>query len=294
MFQSFDRHFKKDTETLLNHKTIIKNAVKLFSTREEVRRVNQAAFDRLPAEKRVFQSEDFFSPSSECDPFTIAKFRKRTLNGSLYELRDHRFDEILELKAGMRVILLVNLDLEAGLVNGSQGEIVGWENYDAGKLPKSKNSLTNSTRKDHESGSRLPMPVLSGDYTLHREQNIDIFIQKAAQREWPVVRFDNGLERTIYADCTVNEVGDRAPWSLISRTQIPLFAAWAMSIHKSQGMTLDNVVVDLSRSFEEGQMYVALSRARSLEGLKVESLGKWTPKGNEQVMEFLRDEFGIE
>jgi ATP-dependent DNA helicase PIF1 len=285
---------EKDTETLLNHKTTVKNAVKLFSTREEVRRVNQTAFDRLPAEKRVFRSEDFFRRGTECDAFTATKFGKRTLDGSLYELRDHRFDEIIELKEGMRVVLLVNLDLEAGLVNGSQGEIVGWENYDPEKLPISKKSLTNRMRKDYEAGCSVSMPVLNGEYTRYREQNIGIFIQKAAKKEWPIVRFDNGLERTIYADCTVNEVGDKEPWSLISRTQIPLLAAWAMSIHKSQGMTLDNVIVDLSRSFEEGQMYVALSRARYLQGLKVENLGKWRPKGNEQVMEFLKDKFGIE
>lgn len=285
---------EKDTETLLNHKMTVKKAVKLFSTREEVRRVNQTAFDRLSAEKRVFHSEDSFKPSSECDPFTATKFGKRTLDGSLYELRDHKFDEIMELKEGMRVVLLVNLDLDAGLVNGSQGEIVGWEKYDPTKLPKSKNSLTNRIRKDYEAGCSISMPVLSGEYTSHREYNIGIFIQKAARKEWPIVRFDNGLVRTIYADCTVNEVGDKEPWSLISRTQIPLLAAWAMSIHKSQGMTLDNVAVDLSRSFEEGQMYVALSRARSLEGLKVENLGKWRPKGNEQVMEFLKGKFEIE
>jgi len=285
---------EKDTETLLNHKTNFKNAVKLFSTREEVRRVNQAAFDQLPAEKRVFNAEDFFSPCKECDPFTAAKFSKRTPDGFLYELRDHRFDAVMELKQGMQVVLLVNLDLEAGLVNGSQGEIVGWEKYDSAKLPKSKSSLTNRMRKDYDAGVGVPVPVLNGDHTLHREENIKVFIQKAAKKEWPIVRFDNGLERTIYADCTVNEVGDKAPWSLLSRTQIPLLAAWAMSIHKSQGMTLNKVVVDLSRSFEEGQMYVALSRARSLKGLKVDNLGNWRPKGNEQVMQFLKEKFDIE
>jgi ATP-dependent DNA helicase PIF1 len=66
-----------------------------------------------------------------------------------------------------------------------------------------------------------------------------------------------------------------------------------MTVHKSQGMTLNKVIVNLSKSFEEGQMYVALSRARSLNGLKVEGLGEWRGGGNEQVREFLFDKFGI-
>ena len=55
-----------------------------------------------------------------------------------------------------------------------------------------------------------------------------------------------------------------------SAPQVPLRCAWAITIHKSQGMTLDRAVMDLTRSFQRGLGYVALSRTKSLDRVIME------------------------
>ncbi len=71
--------------------------------------------------------------------------------------------------------------------------------------------------------------------------------------------------------------------------QFPLRLAWAITIHKSQGMSLDAVEVDLSKSFERGMGYVALSRVRSLEGLRLVGLNKNALEVRGDITEFDED-----
>ena len=61
--------------------------------------------------------------------------------------------------------------------------------------------------------------------------------------------------------------------------------AWAITIHKSQGMSLDAAEVDLSKSFVPGMGYVALSRVRSLKGLKLVGFNNMALTVNQEVLE---------
>ena len=68
-------------------------------------------------------------------------------------------------------------------------------------------------------------------------------------------------------------------------SQYPLRLAWAITVHKSQGMSLDAAEIDLSKSFEKGMGYVALSRVRSLDGLFLKGLNQMALRVNEEVLE---------
>lgn len=67
--------------------------------------------------------------------------------------------------------------------------------------------------------------------------------------------------------------------------QIPLRLAWAITIHKSQGMSLDAAEIDLSKSFVPGMGYVALSRVHSLSGMKLVGLNEMSLQVNPEVLE---------
>ncbi len=71
-----------------------------------------------------------------------------------------------------------------------------------------------------------------------------------------------------------------------SITQYPLRLAWAITVHKSQGISLDAAEIDLSRSFEKGMGYVALSRVRSLAGLSLLGLNDMALKVDDEVMAY--------
>lgn len=111
------------------------------------------------------------------------------------------------------------------------------------------------------------------------------------KKSFPIVEFAGGKLITIAPEEWLLERFDQETKSVVleaQMTQIPLILAWAMTIHKSQGLTLDKISCDLSDVFSCGQAYVALSRAKSLEGVFIRSINFEKIIANQQAVEFYR------
>ena len=163
----------------------------------------------------------------------------------------------IELKIGARVMCLKNNGLAGGrrLVNGSCGTIIKWI----------------SGRSSYVEAFREKQQTMPLDYYT----------------EGVLVRWDaDGMESVIrrFDEEKENARGKIA----FTRAQLPLRLAWAITIHKSQGMTLENVEVDLHGCFDTGQVYVALSRCKSLEKTKVLNFSRNLVKSDPEVIAFYR------
>lgn len=109
------------------------------------------------------------------------------------------------------------------------------------------------------------------------------------KKGYPVVEFSNGSLITITPEewCIEKFNENTAQVEIEAMMiQIPLVLAWAITIHKSQGMTLDKIKCNLGSAFAEGQVYVAVSRVKTLNGLFIESFNINNVKANKKVIEF--------
>jgi len=181
----------------------------LYSKKVNVNEKNMEELEKNPNELLIFKA----SYSDVADDVKIDKA-----------------DQLLYLKVGAQVMLTTNLDVEAGLVNGSRGVITTYESRQI------------------------------------------------------TVKFLNGLEMPFSTHETPVEEDGKVLYKI---NQYPFILAYALSIHKVQGSTLDYAIIDIGYSiFEASMSYVALSRVRSLDGLFIQAFHPSKIFCNKEALEF--------
>ena len=158
----------------------------------------------------------------------------------------------LHLAVGAKVMLTVNVDVSDGLVNGARGTVEA--------IIRTGNQVSLVLVKfDHQ---RVGIAAISrSQYQSEHPSSVPISRHEAL--------FNIGRNKTVQ----------------VSRRQFPLVLSWASTIHKVQGLTLDQIVVDMKgRVFNAGQAYVAFSRVKSLQSLFIKNFNPASIKVSASVI----------
>ena len=99
----------------------------------------------------------------------------------------------------------------------------------------------------------------------------------------PIVKFDNGITTPIDKLSFELEINNNK----VTASQIPLMLAYSLSIHKCQGLSLDNAIMDLNNCFCNHQIYVALSRIRTINGLLLKSFDPMKITVDKKIIKYL-------
>ena len=230
-------HTEEDIELLRSRASAYRQLIKILSTRDTTNVIKPTMLYPLKKDVEVENLLELDRLTTPCYTFE-ARDDIRLLNKDAsiekYELMLDTTPKVVKLKVGAQVMLKTNLDVSAGLVNGSRGvvtEITAYEDYN-------EKHMLNTEKVN----------ITDIDYVVN-------------------VRFINGQRCALIRQTW--EIHDED--CIARRTQIPLVLAWSLSIHKVQGVTLDYAAIDMANCFEYGQVYVALSRIRQLKGLFLKS-----------------------
>ena len=100
---------------------------------------------------------------------------------------------------------------------------------------------------------------------------------------FPVVEFANGEKRTITPHAYTKKWNNGTE---VSWHQVPLMLGWGITIHSCQSMTLDAATMDLSNCFETGQFYVAMSRVRDWNSVRLQDYNRKSIKTDREAVEY--------
>ncbi|MFM6939327.1 MAG: ATP-dependent RecD-like DNA helicase [Rhodoluna sp.] len=237
IFRQHDEHFKE-----------ILNAIRDGScTQEMLDYINQCG-NRFPPHDDVIRLATINESVNSVNRNRMARLetKPKTFNAVFSAADEKAFgrtlpaEPVLELKIGAQVMFIKNDDSSTVKNPNGTGVLKRWVNGTIGTV--------------------LDLPSSGGVVVEVDGENFEV-----GRSTWEKVRYeiDEQFDETLGR---VKEVLIAVP--LAEFQQIPLRLAWAVTVHKSQGQTYDEVVIDMGRgAFSPGQTYVALSRVRSLEGL---------------------------
>jgi ATP-dependent DNA helicase PIF1 len=216
---------------------------KLYSSRALVDQENTREFDKLTTTIHEYKAIDWQPSSDDCEGRNMLDKLQAGQN--------------LRLRIGAQVMLVANLSVSEGLVNGSRGIVVGFV------------SLAQATSQLENQGG------LRGD---DESRDLAIFA-RGEEVKFPQVLFKvRNVPKLVHLFKLplIQAIITPYKWKVALdyrldayRIQIPLISAWALTIHKCQGMTLEKCEVNLNHCFGFGMAYVALSRSKSREGLQI-------------------------
>ncbi|KXN81112.1 ATP-dependent DNA helicase RRM3 [Leucoagaricus sp. SymC.cos] len=280
----------------------------LLSSNEQVNFQNKFHLDLLPGECRTFSCMDragwdVYRNSIPPDR-ALALLRQCTIA-----------PEELKLKASaLKWVLLVHLSTQT-TVNGSIGKVINFmtisEASEAGiqiSIPTNDEGDTEGLdSEDDDYRKYITQPRIQPSKFPYRSYFATLVLKHyecdstIAQRptklvditkhaflpqidQYPVVEFTEG-KKLLCAPMFFERVGIVGNIEAC-RIQVPLILSWAITIHKSQGQTLDFVRIDFNRIFADGQAYVALSRATSMDGLQLVNFHPKKVHANAKVIEW--------
>ncbi|KAJ5713096.1 uncharacterized protein N7483_010277 [Penicillium malachiteum] len=261
--------FRKLSRPLNFHDEL--DATELFPTRYEVENANSARMARLSGEMMTFNAVDSGTIQDQ-------QYREKLLSNCMAP-------PVIKLKKGAQVMLIKNM--EDSLVNGSIGRVVAFMDeakFDWYRTNDSEFQANGDGQmSDDEDSAAQARKKLKG--MAYQEPGA------APARQWPLVCFvqPDGTERHLLCQPEAWKIELPNGEVQAQRSQVPLILAWALSIHKAQGQTLQRVKVDLNRVFEKGQAYVALSRATTKEGLQVTRFDPQKVMVHAKVTEFYKN-----
>ena len=245
----------------------------IYPINTKVADVNAVKMMELPEPTRTFEMEHV-----DCLDYGGVNRKKLVEMGKTMEDWNQAFESLkknclaegeLKLKLGAQVMHIINREVVDGVYvcNGEQGKVIDFARV----------------RKDVASNESIAGKVVKLD-----EGEGAVGTGEENGGEWeevPVVRFQNGLTLKVgYHEWMSEELEG------VGIRQIPLILAWAVSIHKCQGMTLGIAEVDIGSSvFECAQSYVALSRVKTLGGLYLKSFDPRKIRAEPRAVEYYRN-----